>query len=162
VVEVGKFVLNDLRRSQIPLFRQSIGVVFQDYKLLNHLTVFENVALALEVRNLSQEKLTPRVEQILDMVGLQHKLSELPINLSGGEKQRVAIARALVHEPRVLIADEPTGNLDHELTQEIMRIFERAAHRGTTVLIATHDLTLINRNEGIPKRTLRLTDGALA
>jgi cell division transport system ATP-binding protein len=159
--QVGHFVLNDLRRSQIPEFRQSIGVVFQDYKLLHQLTVFENVALALEVRGISAEKIRPRVDQILDMVGLSHKVSELPPILSGGEKQRVAIARALVHEPRVLIADEPTGNLDSDLTKDIMKIFERAANRGTTVLIATHDLNLIQQNDTSARTRLSLHEGAL-
>ena len=129
----------------IPVLRRNIGVVFQDFKLLNRRTVFENVALRLQVLGRSPQEIKDRVRTVLRQVGLDHKSNSLPIRMSGGEQQRVAIARALVNEPMVLLADEPTGNLDTGLSQEIMQLLNAVNARGTTVLVATHDLGLTER-----------------
>ncbi|MBW2147382.1 MAG: cell division ATP-binding protein FtsE [Deltaproteobacteria bacterium] len=130
---------------QIPLLRRRIGVVFQDFKLLYNRTVFENVAFALEVIGASREEIRKRVLYTLKMVRLQQKAGVMPHRLSGGEQQRVAIARSIVHEPIILLADEPTGNLDPDLTLEIIADFETINARGTTIIVATHDYTLVNR-----------------
>ncbi len=147
-----------LRESAIPALRRRIGVVFQDFKLLNRLTVEENVAIALEVVGTPRREARARVFRLLKQVGLQHRRYHHPLSLSGGEQQRVAIARALVNEPEILLADEPTGNLDAELTVEIMDLIASAATRGTTVIVATHDLSLIER---YGKRTIRLEGGRI-
>src|SRR6185437_10074467 len=128
-----------LRAAEIPYFRRRIGVVYQDFRLLKDRTVFENVALPLLVRGDSPSSTQRRVREILDQVSLLYKVDHLPTELSGGEQQRVAIARALVHHPGVLIADEPTGNLDTELAQEILNLLEKVNAQGTTVFVATHD-----------------------
>ena len=143
----------------IPALRRRIGVVFQDFKLLPRRTVEENVAVALDVVGVPRRQARARVFSILKRVGLQHRRFHSPLSLSGGEQQRVAIARALVNDPEILIADEPTGNLDPELTLEIMDLIAGAAARGTTVLVATHDLALVER---FGKRMLRLEEGRLA
>ena len=142
-----------LRESAIPALRRRIGVVFQDFKLLNRLTVEDNVAVALEVVGTPRREARRRAFRLLKQVGLHHRRYDHPLSLSGGEQQRVAIARALVNEPEILLADEPTGNLDAELTLEIMDLIASASTRGTTVIVATHDLSLIER---YGKRTLRL------
>lgn len=130
---------------QIPLLRRRIGVVFQDFKLLYKRTVFENVALALEIMGAGKEEIRKRVLYALKMVGLQQKANGKPHRLSGGEQQRVAIARSIVHDPIILLADEPTGNLDPDLTLDIMEYFESINSRGTTIIVATHDYNLVNR-----------------
>lgn len=137
--EVNKMVPKDL-----PFLRREIGVVFQDFKLLGSRTVFENVSLALEVFGRRSEEIHPLVEKILEMVGLSKKLNSFPYQLSGGEKQRVSIARALVHNPKVLIADEPTAEVDPYLTWGIIDILNRINQAGTTVLVATHDPDIVN------------------
>ncbi|HEX9724090.1 MAG TPA: cell division ATP-binding protein FtsE, partial [Vicinamibacteria bacterium] len=129
--------------SKIPFLRRSIGVVFQDFKLLKRKTVFENVAFVLRVMGAPKTERKRRAFQILKQVGLHHKMHTYPLQLSGGEQQRVAIARALINEPVLLLADEPTGNLDPELAYEIMTLFKEINNRGTTVLVATHDRELI-------------------
>ncbi len=143
---------------QIPYLRRKIGVVFQDFKLLNSRTVYENVAFALEAQGKKRYEVSKKVYQALKEVGLEHRLQRRPIELSGGEQQRIAIARALVVDPLILLADEPSGNLDQEVTLEIMELFKRAHARGTTVLLATHDHSLYKR---FPKRVLGLEDGRL-
>jgi len=145
-----------LRESAVPRLRRRIGVVFQDFKLLSRRTVEENVRLALDVTGTPRREARSRVFQVLKQVGLQHRRFHHPLSLSGGEQQRVALARALVNEPEILLADEPTGNLDPELTLEIMDLVVGTATRGTTVLVATHDLSLIER---YARRTLRLEGG---
>ncbi|MHA7839396.1 MAG: cell division ATP-binding protein FtsE [bacterium] len=140
----------------IPALRRRVGVVFQDFKLLEDRTVEENVRLALDVIGVPRREARSRVFQMLKSVGLQHRRFHHPLSLSGGEQQRVALARALVNEPEILLADEPTGNLDPELTLEIMDLIVSASTRGTTVMVATHDLSLIER---YGKRVLRLEDG---
>ncbi len=143
---------------EIPFLRRKLGVVFQDFKLIHTMTVFENVAFVLRILGVSYSEQKQRAFRALKMVGLQHKLSSYPLQLSGGEQQRVAIARALVNDPLVLLADEPTGNLDPDLAQEIMTLFERINGQGTTVVVATHDRSLIQR---MRKRVLGLDHGRL-
>ena len=145
--------------AKIPLLRRQLGIVFQDFKLIQSRTIFENVAFPLEVRGRKRYEVGKKVYQMLKNVGLEHKLTKHPLELSGGEQQRVAIARALVMEPLVLLADEPTGNLDPEVTLEIMDLFKGANARGTTVLLATHDREMIQR---FPRRQICLENGRLA
>ncbi|MCD6525449.1 MAG: cell division ATP-binding protein FtsE [Desulfuromonas sp.] len=145
-----------LKSRNIALLRRDIGFVFQDFKLLNNRSVFENVALPLQVQGLSKQEISTQVYQMLQYVGLEYKLQRKPLELSGGEQQRVAIARAMVVNPRLLLADEPTGNLDHELAVEIMEMFTRINETGTTVLIATHDKEMLER---FPHRTVVLHGG---
>jgi len=147
-----------LRDAAIPALRRRVGVVFQDFKLLANRTVEENVSMSLDVVGTPRREARARVFAMLKQVGLQQRRHHHPMSLSGGEQQRVAIARALVAEPEILLADEPTGNLDPELTIEIMDMIAAAATRGTTVLVATHDHSLIDRYR---KRTLRLEAGRL-
>ena len=142
--------------SKIPFLRRSIGVVFQDFKLLRRKTVFENVAFVLRVMGVPKTERKRRAFKILKQVGLNHKMHAFPLQLSGGEQQRVAVARALINEPVLLLADEPTGNLDPELAYEIMQLFREINNRGTTVLVATHDRELITR---LGKRVILLEDG---
>jgi cell division transport system ATP-binding protein len=143
----------------IPRLRRRIGVVFQDFKLLANRTVEENVRLSLDVLGTPRREARSRVFRMLKQVGLAHKRYSKPLSLSGGEQQRVAIARALVNDPEILLADEPTGNLDPDLTIEIMDLLADASLRGTAVLVATHDLALVDR---YGKRMIRLADGKIA
>ena len=143
---------------RISLMRRRIGVVFQDFKLLNSRTLFENVAFPLEVQGKKRYEVSKKVYQTLKLVGLEHKLQRHPLELSGGEQQRVAIARALVVDPLVLLADEPTGNLDPEATLTVVELLRGANARGSTVLIATHDRDMIHR---FPRRVISLDGGRL-
>jgi len=147
-----------MRGSAIPALRRRVGVVFQDFKLLPRRTVEDNVSMTLDVVGTTRREARSRVFKMLKQVGLQHRRYHRPVSLSGGEQQRVAIARALVGEPEILLADEPTGNLDPQLSVEIMEMMMDAATRGTTVIVATHDLGLIERYH---KRTLRLDAGQI-
>ena len=147
-----------LKPRQIPALRRQVGVVFQDFKLIPTRTVHENVAYALHVVGLPEKDIRRRVYKLLKSVGLFHKAHVLPPKLSGGEQQRVSIARALVNDPVLLLADEPTGNLDAEITDEIMALLEEANARGTTVVLATHDQNLL-QNYG--KRTIILKNGVV-
>jgi cell division transport system ATP-binding protein len=147
-----------LRESGIPRLRRHIGVVFQDFKLLPTLTVEQNVALTLEVLGTPPRETRSRVFAMLKRVGLQHRRGAHPLSLSAGEQQRVAIARALVNEPAILLADEPTGNLDPDLTIEIMELIAGVAARGTAVVVATHEVALVER---FGERRLRLEAGRL-
>ena len=147
-----------MSRTQVPFLRRQVGVVFQDFKLLNTRTVFENVAFALEAQGRKRYEVGQKVYDCLKKVGLEHKLKARPLELSGGEQQRVAIARALAVDPLILLADEPSGNLDAEVSQEIMELIKGANARGTTVLMATHDHFLRQQN---PRRTLVLDGGRL-
>jgi cell division transport system ATP-binding protein len=133
-----------LKNKKVPLLRRQIGVVFQDFKLLPRLNVYENVAFALEVIEESPSKIRERVMKVLDMVGLKHKARMFPTELSGGEQQRVSIARSIVNRPKVVIADEPTGNLDPETSLDIMNLFEQINASGTTILMATHNREIVN------------------
>lgn len=149
--EVSKFGPEDF-----PKFRRNIGVVFQDYKLLSAKTVFENVAYVMELRGWGDKEIRKDVFEILDIVGLGDRMRNFPDQLSGGEKQRVAIARAIAHRPRLILADEPTGNLDPYYTQEMMRLFTRINETGTTIILATHDKDVI---DDLRKRVVTLEDG---
>jgi len=145
-----------LGAAAIPALRRRVGVIFQDFKLLPNRTVEENVALALEVVGTPRREIRGRVFTLLKQLGLQDRRFHHPLSLSGGEQQRVAIARALVNEPEILLADEPTGNLDEELSVEIMNLIAAAAERGTTVIVATHDSAILERHGG---RRVRLENG---
>lgn len=145
----GKIIVNGidiakLKSSKVPLFRRSIGVVFQDFKLLPSLTVYENVAFALEVIEESPRIIKKRVMEVLELVNLKHKTRMLPSELSGGEQQRVSIARSIVNSPSIVIADEPTGNLDPDTSWEIMKTFEKINSHGTTIVMATHNKDIVN------------------
>jgi cell division transport system ATP-binding protein len=150
--------LGRLTRRQIPYFRRDVGIVFQDYKLLYDRTAFDNVALPLVVAGITHREITRRVRAALDKVGLLHKERAYPITLSGGEQQRIGIARAVVNKPPVLLADEPTGNLDEALSDEIMDLFYAFNQVGVTVLIATHDQRQVRR---LQKRVLELRQGEM-
>ena len=141
----------------VPYLRRNIGVVFQDFKLLNRSTVEENVAIALEVVGAPRRLVRQKTYAVLKQVGLAHRLHQFPPRLSGGEQQRVAIARALVNEPQVLLADEPTGNLDQERSLEILSLLETASAKGTTIVVATHDQRLLDRG----KRIIAIENGRL-
>ena len=158
IVVLGRNIAR-LGEVAIPDLRRRIGVVFQDFKLLPARTVEENVGLALDVVGAPRRKARAKVFGVLKQLGLQHRRYHHPLSLSGGEQQRVAIARALVNEPDILLADEPTGNLDPDLTVEIMDLIASAATRGTTVLVATHELALVSR---YGKRAVRLDAGRIA
>jgi cell division transport system ATP-binding protein len=147
-----------IRPSSVPYIRRSIGVVFQDFKLLEHRTLAENVAFPLEVRGVRPREVERRVTLALRGVGLEHRAGRFPLSLSGGEQQRAAVARALVGDPALLLADEPTGNLDPERTAEVMQLLEAANARGTTVVVATHDRALLARHK---KRIVGLEGGRL-
>jgi len=150
--------LADLRGGELPYYRRKIGVVFQDFKLLPQKTVFENVAFALEVCGVTRADILRRVEKVLDLVNLGRRQKNYPHELSGGERQRTAIARALVHGPKLLIADEPTGNLDPVNTFEIIDLLNRINQKGTTIILATHNRQAVDR---IQKRVLLMKSGKL-
>jgi cell division transport system ATP-binding protein len=150
--------IGKLKPAQVPFLRRSIGVVFQDFKLLPDRTVAENVAFPLEVRGAPAKEVQRRVHGILRSLGLELKVDKFPLSLSGGEQQRVAVARALVGEPALLLADEPTGNLDPDRTLEVMDLLQAANARGTTVVVATHDRSLLARYR---KRVIALERGRL-
>jgi cell division transport system ATP-binding protein len=159
----GQIVVNGrnigvLPESQVPYFRRTVGVVFQDFKLIARKSVFENISFVQNVLGLPRAEQKRRAYQVLKRVGLHHQMNAYPAELSGGEQQRVAIARAIVNEPTLLLADEPTGNLDPVLSEEIMRLFAEINIRGTTVLVATHDFDMVRR---MGKRVLTLDRGRL-
>lgn len=144
-IVVNGYHLNKIKRRMIPYLRREIGIVFQDYRLLPTMTVYENVAFAMEVIEKHPREIRRRVKEILYMVGLQDHQSHFPDELSGGEQQRVAIARAIVNNPSMIIADEPTGNLDPETSLGIMKLLDQINLQGTTVIMATHDKEIVNR-----------------
>jgi len=148
--------ITKLTSSELPYYRRKVGVVFQDFKLLPNKTVTENIAFALEVSDISSPEIATRVPRILDLVGLTNRANQYPDELSGGERQRVAIARALVHSPRILIADEPTGNLDPENTWEVIELLERINRAGTIVLLATHNKAVVDK---LRRRVVHLDKG---
>jgi cell division transport system ATP-binding protein len=157
LVEVVGINIGKLRHSKVPMYRRNIGVVFQDYKLLERKTVFENVYFALEAIGTPKAKARQRVREVLHLVGLSDKMKSYPAELSGGQLQRTAIARAIANQPKLLICDEPTGNLDPDMSAEIMLLLEKInREEGSTVLMVTHDITLVNQ---FKKRTILLYDG---
>ncbi|AFV21027.1 cell division ATP-binding protein FtsE [Bacillus thuringiensis Bt407] len=143
-INVNGLVIETLAERDVPYFRRQLGVIFQDFKLLPKLTVYENVAFALEVIEEEPDAIRERVTEVLGLVGLEDRADAIPSELSGGEQQRVAIARAIVNRPKVVIADEPTGNLDIETALDIMKIFTRINERGTTIVMATHNADIVN------------------
>jgi cell division transport system ATP-binding protein len=160
----GQIVVNDrdlstLSPSEVQAYRRTVGFVFQDFKLIESKTIFENVAFVLRVLGQPVEQQRRRTYQVLKWVGLQHRHNAYPLELSGGEQQRVAIARALVNEPHIMLADEPTGNLDPDLSLEVMNLFRDINASGTTVLVATHDRELI---KWVGRRVIQLDHGRLA
>jgi len=159
-VIVGGVNVAKLRNGKVYRYRRKLGIVFQDFKLLPKLTVFENVAFALEAIGMKEKEIKPKVIKALDMVGLKEKHKSFPNQLSGGEQQRVCIARAIVNDPKLLICDEPTGNLDPETSKGIMKVIETINKElGATVIMATHDKEIVNR---MKKRVLLLDNGVLA
>ncbi len=158
MVIVGNFSSAKIKNNQIPYLRRQLGVVFQDFKLLPDRNVYENVAFALRVTGVKGSDIKRRVLRVLSEVNIAHRRNLLPDELSGGEKQRVAIARALINEPFMILADEPTGNLDMQKSIEIMQILEKINQQGTAVLMATHDLSLI---EKFPHRVIQIENGRL-
>ena len=147
-----------MKPSRVPFLRRHIGIVFQDFKLLPRLTVYENIAYAMQVIEAPDEKIKDRVLEVLGLVGLEQKLRRFPDELSGGEHQRVSVARAIVNKPKVLIADEPTGNLDPQTSDEIVDILERINASGTTVIMATHNKDIVNERQ---HRLLEIAGGRL-
>lgn len=157
-IEINRQDIGNLRRKQIPKFRRNIGVVFQDFRLLKDRNVYENVAFAQRVVGTSTKVIRSKVPQMLSVVGLAAKYKSLPRQLSGGEQQRVAIARALVNEPKILLADEPTGNLDENNAWEIMKLLEEINERGTTVVVVTHNLEIV---KAMKKRVITMKKGVV-
>lgn len=159
----GSIIINEvdmssIKEKRVPYLRREIGVIFQDFKLLQKLSVYENIAFALEVIEESPRNIKKRVMDVLELVGLKNKARFLPDELSGGEQQRVSIARAIVNHPKIVIADEPTGNLDPDTSWGIMRVFEEINARGTTILMATHSKEIVNT---IKKRVIAVEDGLI-
>ncbi|HSX53532.1 MAG TPA: cell division ATP-binding protein FtsE [Patescibacteria group bacterium] len=153
---VGGIDYDKLKDKEIPMLRRKIGVVFQDFKLLSGKTVFENVAFALEMVGMTNKEINHTVPRVLDIVGLNGKEKRMPRELSGGENQRVAIARAIVRQPKILIADEPTGNLDPKHAWDVVRVLEKINRFGTTVLLTTHNQDIVNR---LKRRVITIKDG---
>ncbi len=155
---VGGIDYDTLKDKDIPMLRRKIGVVFQDFKLLRAKTVYENVAFALEIAGLSNNEIKHTVPKVLDVVGLKDKSDHYPLELSGGERQRVAIARAIVRQPRILIADEPTGNLDPKHAWDVINVLEKINRFGTTVLLTTHNQEIVN---ALKRRVVTISDGKI-
>ncbi len=153
---VGGIDYDNLKDREIPYIRRKIGTVFQDFKLLPNKTVFENVAFALEIVGHSNKEIRHTVPRVLEIVGLNGKEHRYPMELSGGERQRVAIARAIVRQPKILIADEPTGNLDPEHAWDVIRVLEKINKYGTTVLLTTHNQEIVNK---LKRRVITISDG---
>ena len=156
---VGGIDYETLKDKNIPLLRRKIGVVFQDFKLLPNKTVFENVAFALEVVGMGNREIRHTVPRVLEIVGLTGKEDNYPTELSGGERQRVAIARAIARQPKILIADEPTGNLDPKHAWDVIRVLEKINKYGTTVLLTTHNMEIVNK---LKRRVITIKDGQVA
>lgn len=155
-IKVFKDNIEYISDKLLPYYRRQLGVIFQDFKLLEDRNAYENVAFAQEVIGANSFKIRKRVLKILSIVGLRNKVSKMPYELSGGEKQKVAIARALINKPKILLADEPTGNLDEVSTNEIMNLLNSINQNGTTVVVITHDMHLVNR---MNKRVIKLDEG---
>lgn len=158
VLKVAGQDVNLLSEKEVPYYRRSLGVIFQDFRLLPTKTVYENIAFAMEVIGANRRTIIHRVNQVLDLVGLRNKARSYPAQLSGGEQQRIAIARAIVNKPVLVIADEPTGNLDPETSLEIMQIFEKINEDGTTILMVTHDRPVV---DAMQKRVVAIKKGQI-
>ena len=155
-VIVNDFDMNRIRRGKLPKVRRTLGVIFQDYRLIENMNVYDNVAFAMRVVGASGREISRRVPYVLELVGLEGRERRLPSELSGGEQQRVAIARALVNSPRMIVADEPTGNLDPVRSLELMLLFEKINEMGTTILVVTHEKELVN---ALSKRVITIDGG---
>ena len=155
---IGGIDFDKLKDREIPLLRRKIGVVFQDFKLLPNKTIFENVSFALEMVGMGNREIKNTVPKVLDIVNLTGKENSMPIELSGGERQRVAIARAIVRQPKILIADEPTGNLDPKHAWDVIKILEKVNRFGTTVLLTTHNQEIVNQ---LKRRVVTIKDGKI-
>ena len=157
-IVVGGIDYDNLKDKHIPLLRRKIGVVFQDFKLLPNRTVFENVAFALEIAGMTNREIKSTVPKVIELVGLKGKEKQFPHQLSGGERQRVAIARAVVRQPKILIADEPTGNLDPKHSWDIVRLLEKINKYGTTVILTTHNVEIVNK---LKRRVITIDHGKI-
>ena len=157
-VTVNDFDMVKIRRRKLPKMRRTLGVIFQDYRLIENMTVYDNVAFAMRVVGASHKEIVKRVPYVLELVGLEGREKRLPTELSGGEQQRVAIARALVNNPRMIVADEPTGNLDPVRSLELMLLFEKINEMGTTILVVTHEKELVN---AFSKRVITIDGGKM-
>ena len=157
-IVVGGIDYDNLKDKYIPLLRRKIGVVFQDFKLLPRRTVFENIAFGLEIAGLSDREIKNTVPKVIELVGLTGQENSFPHQLSGGERQRVAIARAIVRQPKILIADEPTGNLDPKHSWDIVRLLEKINAYGTTVILTTHNVDIVNK---LKRRVISIEDGRI-
>ncbi len=155
-VQVGEFHSNTIKKSSLPFLRRKLGVVFQDFKLLSDRNIYDNLAFVLKVIGTPNKLIKKKIINVLTDVGLTHKQKNMPDELSGGEQQRISIARALLNDPMFIIADEPTGNLDPETSQEIMGIMQKINRRGTSVIFATHNYELVKKTNS---RIIKLTDG---
>lgn len=156
IVYVGGQNLTDMKERNVPYLRRQMGVVFQDFRLIPSLTAYENVAFAMRVTNIPEKEILKRVPYVLELVGLQDKMYAMPDELSGGEQQRIALARALVHSPKLIIADEPTGNIDPELSLAMMELLAAINNVGITVIVVTHEHELVSR---FRKRVITIEDG---
>ena len=157
-ITVNGFDMQGIKRRKLPKLRRTLGVIFQDFRLIDKMTVYENVAFAMRVVGASNKEIRRRVPQVLELVGLVDREKRYPAELSGGEQQRVAVARALAHSPRLVIADEPTGNIDPEMSLEMMELLERVSEMGITVLVVTHEHELVRR---FNRRTITLKHGRI-
>ena len=158
-VVVNGYDMGVISRRRLPALRRTLGVIFQDFRLIDNRNVYENVALAMHVNGAKNKEIKERVPYVLGLVGLQERMHDMPRELSGGEQQRVAIARALANNPRTIIADEPTGNIDPELSAELMLLLNKISEHGTTMLVVTHEKDLVNM---FAKRVIRIVDGRVA
>ena len=158
-VTVNGYNMNEIRPSKLPKLRRTMGVIFQDFRLIDNKNVFDNIALAMWAVGAPQKEIKERVKYVLGLVGLEDRQKDMPKELSGGEQQRVAIARALANNPKLVIADEPTGNIDPERSAEIMTMLTKINELGTTMLVVTHEQSLVNQ---FAKRVIRIVDGRLA
>lgn len=157
-IVVNGYDLNKISARKLPAMRRTLGVIFQDFRLIDNKSAYDNVALAMHVCGARMREIRRRVPEVLELVGLGNRMGKMPNELSGGEQQRVAIARALANKPRTIIADEPTGNIDPELSEDLMRLLERISEEGTTMLVVTHEHELVNR---FAKRVIRIEGGHL-
>lgn len=157
-VEFDTYSTMSIKTSQLPLLRRKIGIIFQDFKLIEDRTIYENLSFVLETVNTPKKKIKKRITEVLSDVGLSHKIKSFPKELSGGEKQRIAIARAIVNEPLLVLADEPTGNLDPETSFEILELLKKINNRGTAILLATHNYELLKKSNA---RVLQLENGVI-
>ena len=158
-VVVNGYDMSRIKPRKLPKLRRTLGIIFQDFRLIDSRNVYDNVALAMHVVGASRSEIRERVPYVLGLVGLEGRMRDMPAELSGGEQQRVGIARALANNPRTIIADEPTGNIDPNLSAELMKLLTKISEQGTTMLVVTHEQTLVNQ---FAKRVIRIEDGRLA